>query len=157
MTSPTHWIVTSDERRAAMFSCRKVHGGRWHVEPHSSLENRWEDSHEHHRPSALGRGPSANAAQHFASTGHADEEEHRRFAREVEAWLAHAIKALGLTLVSVFAAPRFLGLLREDHAKLGGIVELHGGEFTRLRAQELAEHPAIRAVLDRVEVGAKPS
>lgn len=157
MTFPVHWIVTSDERRAALFSCRKVHGGRWHVEPHSSLENSWEDSKEHHRPSALGRGPTANAAQHFAVLGHEIQEEHLRFAREVEAWLARAVKEQKLTRVSVFAAPHFLGLLRDELGRLGNHVDLHGGELTRLRPHELAGHPAVRAVLERTGVGTETS
>ena len=51
--------------------------------------------------------------------------------------------------LTVFAAPRFLGLLR-GMAGLDGREELHAAELTHLSAQQLARHPAvIRAVTGR--------
>lgn len=143
------WIVTADERRATLFSCTKVAGARWYVDPQRTLENHWENYHEHHRPSALGRGPTANAAQHFASLGHEAEEEHKRFAREVRDWLHEALAELGVPKVDVVAAPRFLGVLRHEFQAPGGRIELHEGELTRLGPDELATHPIILSILPR--------
>jgi protein required for attachment to host cells len=145
-----HLIVTADERKATLFACTTVPGGRWHVASLRSIENKWEDYHEKHRPSALGRGPSASAAQHFASVKHEPEEEHRRFAREVGAWLKSEASRASAPHLSVFAAPRFLGLLRAELAGVRGRpeVELHEGELTRLQPHELATHPAIVRALE---------
>jgi hypothetical protein len=155
MTPGTHWFVTADGRRAALFSCHAVPGGRLHVDPLRHVENAHEAEHEHHRPLALGRGPSANAAQHFAGHGHADEEEQRRFAREVAAWLGDATRELRLDRVEVFAASRFLGLLRDEMGDLGGKAGLREGELAQLEPGELAEHPALRRALEAA-AGAGP-
>jgi protein required for attachment to host cells len=148
MTPHRHWIMTSDERCAILFLCQRVPPGHWHIEQRKSLENRWEHYHEAHRPSALGRGPSANAAQHFASLGHEVEEEHRRFAREVSDWLTHAITEFGVEHISIFAASRFLGLLRQELGDLGTQADLLEGELTRLRPSELSIHPAVVNALE---------
>ena len=148
MTRIAHWIMTADERHATLYSCQKVAGARWHIELHKAMENRWEDYRDHGRPSALGRGPTANAAQHFASLGHEEEEEHLRFAREVGDWLAHATKELGVDHISIFAAPKFLGLLRGELGRLNKKAELHEAELTRLRPSELVNHPAIVKALN---------
>jgi len=148
MTQKAHWIVTADERHTHLYSCQKVAGARWHIDQRKTLENRWENYHEHHRPYSLGRGPSANAAQHFASLGHEVEEEHRRFAREVSDWLTHAIKEFGVEHISIFAASRFLGLLRQELGDLSKQADLHEGELTQLRSHELSTHPAIVNALE---------
>jgi hypothetical protein len=148
--------VTADERHAALYSCKKTAGAVWHLDPLKTLENRWENYHERHRPSALGRGPTANAAQHFASLGHEVEEEHRRFARDVRDWLRLAIRALHVGRVSVFAAPHFLGLLREQLADMSGQADFHEAELTRLGAAELAGHQAIMNALDSPIGDARP-
>lgn len=147
MEARNHWIVAADGRRASLYSCRLVPGGRFQALTSRHIENGHEGEHEHHRPSLLGRGPSASAAQHFAGHGHSDEEEQRRFAREVANWLSNAAREFRMERVAVFAAPRFLGLLRTEMGDLGGRADLHEGELARLEAGELAEHPAVRRAL----------
>jgi protein required for attachment to host cells len=158
-----HWIVTCDERHAFLFCCQRVpalrlpDGGRhWHVEQQKHLKNRWEHYHEEHRPFALGRGPTANAAQHFASIGHEPEEEHRRFARQVADWLTQVMNELGVDRISIFAAPRFLGLLRQELGDLSKHVDLHEGELTRLQPHELSTHPAIVNALESLAAMHQP-
>lgn len=151
-----HWIVTADNRRASLFSCRKTPGGELNVEHVRTLENAHENEHEHHRPSSLGgaerRGTKTravgSAAPHSASPGHAVDEEQRRFAHEVAGWLDRASKELSVEGVAVFAAPHLLGLLRSQKGKIGATTELLEGELTHLRPHELAEHPAVRAAVE---------
>jgi hypothetical protein len=84
------------------------------------------------------------------SVGHGEEEEQRRFVREVVPWLKHASDELASQggRLTTFAAPKFLGLLREycgpaDAARL----DLREDELTHLLPHELAEHPAVRTAL----------
>lgn len=147
MKDHAHWIVTADARQATLYACQMAPDGHWHLAQQKTLENQWENYHEHHRPSALGRGPSTNAAQHFASSGHESEEEHRRFARQVGSWLTRAVDELGAEHVSIFAATRFLGLLREELGALSLHMDLHAVELTRLAPTELLSHPAVIRVL----------
>ena len=72
----------------------------------------------------------------------------RRFAREVADWLTHAVKELGVHHIGIFAASRFLGLLRQELGDLSKQADLHEGELTRLRPQELSTHPAIVHALE---------
>jgi protein required for attachment to host cells len=136
--------VTADGRRATLYWCEPTPGGNLHVEARGTLENEEAGNREHHRPSVLGRGPTLNAAQRPASFGHDDEEYARRFARRVPAWLGREVREGKMERVVVFAAPRFLGLLRGEVGNgLRGVAELEEAELTRLRAHELAEHPAV--------------
>jgi protein required for attachment to host cells len=152
MSAAEYLIATADGRTANLFACTVAPGGRWHCEPRGSIESEWEGYHEHHRPSLLGRGPSPSAAQHFAGTGHDEEEAERRFARDVRAWLGREAGAH----VTVFAAPRMLGLLRRDLGDAGGRVDLVEGELTRLRAGELVEQPAVRRALEQARTAQRP-
>jgi protein required for attachment to host cells len=156
MNPPHRWIVTADGRRATLFSCRSVPGGHIHVDPDDSIQNEWENSHEHQRPTLMGgserRGSigrsSAAAAPHSVSQGHTSEEEQERFAREVSTWLGRNVKSKETGRVCVFAAPHFLGLLR---AQVGDsdALEFYEGELTHLRPSELATHPAVVSALTR--------
>jgi protein required for attachment to host cells len=139
----THWFATADDKLARLFSCNSVHAGRRHVDEHDSLENPWLGQHERGRPSALGRGPTRNAAQHFASVGHGSEEERRRFAHDVASWLRQVAADRKLGRICIFAAPRMLGELRNEIGPDGGIFSLHEAELTHLAPEELAEHPGV--------------
>lgn len=154
MSPKPHWIVTADARHARMFELTKAPGaGGWHAQERRAIHSSHEDEHEHHRPSALGRGPVASEAQHFASWGHEAEEQRKRFARETAEWLSATLRHLRAEHVHVFAASQALGLLREeirrldDRAHLEPRLTLHESELTRLEASELATHPAIVASL----------
>jgi len=143
-------IITCDERAATAYDAWLVWPSRIHVEKRGELRSAWEDFHEHGRPSALGRGPSANAAQHFASEHREPLELARRFARDVVAWLdrEHAPHAAEGEL-PVFAAPRFLGQLRNAAGAGRNRFELLRGEFHALSAAQLAQEPAIEALVRR--------
>lgn len=136
-------IAVTDARKAALFSCGWDAKRRLVLEPVSQLQNPWEHEHEHGRPSVLGRGPSANASQHFASLGHEPEEEKQRFAREVATWLKAAPRSA--TRLVVFAAPGFIGRLRVECREPN--VDLRECELTRLTPDELTRHTAVLEAL----------
>jgi protein required for attachment to host cells len=151
-----HWIATADASRIALFTCRLSPGGDLRVEHARSLESPRREEHERHRPSLLAGARSCgtlnrsgtHAAPQAASSDRDDDEGQRRFARHIGAWLSHAARDLGAGQVSVFAAPRLLGLLREELERHPAVqADLHAGDFAHLRAAELAKHPAVRGVL----------
>lgn len=146
------WIVVADERTARLVSLERVPRGRWRGRERSSLESRWEDYHEHQRPSALG-GRSAPAHEHL-SPGFSEAEAHeerRRFARDVLEWIEQGRRSIvpdDEQPVTVFAAPGFFGVLREELERGDRHrPQVHELELTRLRPEDLAEHPAVRRAL----------
>ena len=139
-------IITADARRAYLHRCEGERDGRWRIERTATLENPWEDYHEHGRPSLLGRGPTANAAQHFASRGHEQEEEEARFARDIRNWVTHGIGGRESKHAIIFAPPRMLGHLREQLQGQAD-VELLEAELTPLTPAELERHPAVQSAL----------
>ncbi len=141
-------LFVVDSRTAHAFQCRRLESGTWKIDPLDSLTNQWEDYHEHGRPSSLGRGPTANAAQHFAGRGHESEEEVRRFARDAAEWIAGVLSAQNAPASHVFAASRFLSPLRTAFGSHAEQMSLHEGEFTRLRPGELAVEPAVVQALN---------
>jgi len=159
-----HWIVAADVRRAALFGCKRLPSGDLRLEPQDTIENAHESEHEHGRPVLRGGAEkpgspmrsSGHAAPHAVSAGHTAEEEETRFAREVGDWLRGVARALGPAApargsVTVFAPPRFLGLLRKHAGDLGAAVDLREGELAQVPPHELATHPA---VLEAVHAGA---
>lgn len=155
-TLTEHWIATADAARIALFVCRLSPGGDLRVDHARSLESPHREEHERHRPSLLaGAGSNGtlsrsgvHAAPQAASNDRDEDEDQRRFARHIGAWLSHAARDLGAGHVSVFAAPRLLGLLREELARHPAVrADLHPGEITHLRAAELAKHAAVRSVV----------
>ena len=147
-------VVVCDARSASRFRGTIDAPGRLHLAPAEGLPNHWIDFHEHHRPSALGMGPSANAAQHFAGIGHEPQELDRRFARDVGVWIKRLQSETRSVPMAVFAAPRFLGFLRDEIGPTANGLALYRGEFTSLRAGELAAHPTVRMLIKAlVETG----
>jgi hypothetical protein len=146
-------IVTCDERQATLFRGTSEPSGRLRLADAGMLLSRWLDFHERHRPAMLGYGPSANARQHFADEGHEREEASRRFAGEVAQWIRELAEHEPERRVIAFAAPRFLGNLRRaledrrDPRDRHGEMHLFRSELSRLRASELAAHPAVRALV----------
>ncbi len=143
-------LVVSDSRKASLFTGTLSHGAgdalpKVRVSLAGILESPWRDFHEHGRPSALGQGPSANASQHFAGTGHEEEEMERRFAHQVAAWIASRSAAAPEAVALAFAGPRFLGHLRAAIASTGCDIRLERGDLGWLRPAELGAHPAVRA------------
>ena len=143
-------LVVSDSRKASLFTGNAARIAddtlpKLRISLAGILESPWQDFHEHRRPSALGRGPSANASQHFAGTGHEEEEMERRFAHQVAAWIASRTAAAPEAVAVAFAGPRFLGHLRAAIASTGADIRLERGDLGWLRAAELGAHPAVRA------------
>lgn len=150
MSHTRQWFVTADGRRATLYRCEPTPGGRLHVEAERSLENEEVGLRDRRRPSILARGPSGTARP--APFARDEEEDTRRFAKRVTEWLGHEARRVNAERVVMFAAPRFLGHLRSDAgARLDGKARLVEAELTKLRAHELADHPAVRA-----EIGGRP-
>lgn len=140
------WFVAVDARQAKLFSIEPINSGvveRWHVDLRSTLDNTWLAVHEHHRPSALGRGPMANAAQRFASLGHEEEELHRRFARDIGGWIRQRINDHRIDALRVFAPPELMNLVRCETKGVGGSIALVECELATFSPGELALHPAV--------------
>ena len=152
----TRWVVTADGRQAALFRCRTTPALEFHLDHVRTLRNEHEADPEQHRPSQLGGAErkgdrnrsGARAAPHSASFDRETDEQRRRFAREMGEWLADATRELGAPYVSVVAAPRLFGLLREELPRHPNLhAELHEGELSHLGSAELASHPTVRGVL----------
>lgn len=152
---PVRWIAAADDRRAALYACNGVASGGWRLEKARSLESLWEDYHERHRPDVLGQGPAANAAQHFASRGHEEEEEEHRFAHDIAKWLGHAVEELKIDHIVAFAPFRLLSELRRLVADERGRFDWRAGEFAHLDATKLAAEPAVITALAKpiIETG----
>lgn len=150
-------IATTDSRAASLYAGSLESRGRLHLVHVGTLRSRWEDFHQSHRPDELGRGPSANAVQRPASLGHEPEELTRRFAREVSEWLHQAKDAAPDEPMAVFAAPRFLGYLRDALGPMSDGIALYRGEFTTLRTSELAAHPTVRLLAQSMRTESKAS
>ncbi len=148
--TPRLWVATVDARRASLYSWRRAPGGRLNLDEQRAIDNDEIGAHERRRPSMLSRGPTANAVHH-ADWGHQNEEEVRRFARRVLGWLEDARKADAVERICVFAPARMLGMLRQElnEAATDG-VELREGEFRKMPASEMAEHPALLDALGPV-------
>jgi len=146
---PSIRIITCDERSAAAYDAWLVWPARVHLEMRGELRSPWEDFHQRGRPLALGRGPSANAAQRFADERREPLELARRFARDVLAWIEREHAAPGRPAVTVFAAPRFLGQLRQAAGGARPGFELLRGEYHAMSVGQLAQEPAIDALVRR--------
>ncbi len=151
---PLH-IATTDARHASLYAGTLDARGRLHLTRRDTLHTPWEHFHEQRRPDALGRGPSASAVQRPASGGHEPEEMARRFARMVADWLHEAQRRSPDEPFAAFAAPRFLGLLRDALGPIGDGVALYRGEFTGLRVNELAAHPTVRLLAQMMRAEAR--
>ncbi|MDI9404758.1 MAG: host attachment protein [Limnohabitans sp.] len=145
MTKEHAVLAVCDARKGLLYDASFDDNGHLHLACMEQISSRWHNFHEHGRPDALGRGPSANAAQHFADTAQEPEEMDRRFARDLAAKFRDARVFSSLQPIVIFAAPRMLGALRHELSNDAGFM-LRRGELTRLRPSELASHPLVRAV-----------
>ena len=137
---------------AELMSCHRRVDGSIELTPDASLANRWNDFHEHGRPTMLGKGPSANASQRPASEGHEREEMRDRFVRDVADWIAGRVRARRAERVRLLAGPAMVGCLRREAERLakglGVEIDCREGEFTRLGPTELERHPAVVEALE---------
>ncbi len=155
MQSTPIQIFVCDARQASSFRGTFEWPERLTLDEGPTFVSQWEDFHDHHRPDvvgAIGVGGSSGAqrfaAQHGTRThavgqGHDSEELERRFAREVSAWINARIDAAPGLATAIFAAPRFLGTLRDESELTRSGVGLYRAEFVGLSADELAEHQTV--------------
>ncbi len=128
-----------DGGRGRLLKCSKVPPGRVHVEELDNIENQIEE-HEHGRPSPR-TGKSGNT---YASGGHEDEHQRRRFAKEVVAWIEKRADRIDKQAITMFAAPRFLGELRKLFSPaLVKRIREHRADLAQLSTSELAKHAAV--------------
>lgn len=140
-------IAVCDGRAATVLRATIAPPDRVHLEELAHFHNQWVGFHEHGRPSRLGQGPSANAAQHFADEHREPLEMRRRFARDTASWLRTMVANAPDAHLPVFVAPRFLGALRTELADQINGIELLRAELRGLRAHEIAAHPTVHALL----------
>ncbi len=145
---PIQWFVTADARRASLFSCRTIPLGRVHVDRVRHIESEFEESEDQFRPPAPPGVTAVDAAETHQEVDHRPEESDARFSRDVARWLGRAVRELEVDRVTVFVAPRFLSALRGSIGGLAVPFELREGEFTHLRAHELAEHATVLSALE---------
>ncbi|MDX2116336.1 MAG: host attachment protein [Planctomycetota bacterium] len=141
-----YWFVTADERVARLFSCTRTPAGTPHVYEIASIQNGHEMEHERGRPDMLSGGARAPGAggspfPHLAAWKDTEAEENRRFAREVSRWLTSESAERKFDRPRIFAASRFLGLLRKE---MPDGADLYEAELTRLQPGALAKHPAVK-------------
>ena len=132
-----------DGGRGRLLKCTRVAHGRLHVAEVSAIEND-DEEHEHGRPSPRS-GKSGNT---YASGGHEDEHQIRRFAKEVVGWIEEHAAQIDSRTIRLFAAPRFLGELRKLYSSsLTDRIDEHSVDLTRLTPAGLAKHPAVAELL----------
>lgn len=142
-------VVTADGSRARLLRGSLEWPGRLELEEIETLASAWEGFHEPGRPVLVPSGGGQFRVIHLKSANAAGGEEElaRRFAREVAAWMHERASEDPARRMVVLAAPRFLGLLRDELGPVGDGIALYRGEFTRLRANEVAAHPTVRALV----------
>ncbi len=149
-------VATVDERVARLYQVKPTMGKALDLTEVATLTNGHESEHERRRPDMMG-GPGVRSAPggsgiaggpHLATPSETGKEESRRFAREVAAWLVDRPERTDGRTLNVFAASRFLGMLREelDESKANHI-ELRQGEFAQMPVNELRTHSALIGAL----------
>lgn len=148
MPEDIYHIVTADGRVARLYAATPTPGGSVQLRQVETISNEHEGEHERRRPDMLD-GPGIRhapaglvaGAPHFASPRGTEEEEMRRFAREVARWVGRRLTDGGVT---IFAASRLLGMLREE---LGAGADLREAELAQMPVSELQDHPAVRGAV----------
>lgn len=133
-------VVVADARQARLFDCGFDERDRLRLSETDAVSNDHKADRERDRPTLLRRG-APNAPQHTSETGRTEEEEMRRFARELAGWIRRA--AQGRDAVGVFAGPRLLGMLRREFSGDGNKIDLREGDLTSFSEAELQDHPAM--------------
>ncbi len=137
------YFFVVDGGRARLLQCSRLPHGRIHVDEIEAIENHAEE-HEHGRPSPRS-GKSGNT---YASGGHEDEYQLRRFAKDVMAWIEKRADRVGDQAITLFAAPRFLGELRKLFSPIQAKrIREHQADLTQLSTADLAKHSAVADLL----------
>lgn len=149
-------VATVDERVARLYEARPTQGKALDLKEVATLTNSHENQHERGRPDMMG-GPGIRSAPggsgiaggpHLATPSETGKEESRRFAREVAAWLSDRPECADGQTLKVFAAARFLGMLRDEfEGAKANHIELKQGEFTQMPVSELRTHSALLGAL----------
>lgn len=137
------WFVLADAKKARLMRCDQTPLSRAHIETKEQMAYQWE-GHEHGRPTPLA-GKSANT---YAAVKHDQEEQLRRFAKQVAAWLDDQRQAHQIERLEVFAPPRFMAALRRAmEGPLAEAVREHDADLINLPLGQLHEHPAVRQLI----------
>ena len=137
------WVLLADGRKARLLRCSMTEWGRCRVEENGSIDN----SRQGREPA--GSGPLWKNATITFGIADSDDEDLRRFAREVVTWLERMMRELGIAKVHVLASGRFLGVLRKVRpARLARHRTLQRkANLMHLTAGKLAKHPVIRQLV----------
>ena len=138
------WVALADSQRAHLVQASSAPVDRCHVEHCDSITFDWV-GHEHGRPSPR----TGRNGKTYASAGHEDAENLRRFARQVANWLAETVDRYEIDRLVLFAPARFLGALRKSwNGRLSDRIEEHEGDLTGAPLSTLSKHPAIRNLVE---------
>ncbi len=148
----TRWVLVTDNRWARLVRLTKSAPTGWHADELKTMRSEWEEHHERHDQLLPDRNPRGDVPEHFPGWAHKKEEETRRFAHQVAAWLERLAGELEITKIAVFAPDHFLGPLRASWSpRIRSLVTEHAADLTHLRPQQLLEHPAIVPLLSPAE------
>jgi protein required for attachment to host cells len=137
------WLAVTDNRWAKLVHCTRTKGGRWHAEEVGIIQSGWEEHQNRDTPPSPGKKP-----EHSAGWAHKKEEETKRFAKEVAAWLEKQGHDRKITHFSVFAPDHFLGPLRANwSARLKPMIADQALDLTHLKVSELVDHPKVALIL----------
>lgn len=129
------WFALTDAKTCRLLSYSLTRRGKHHVDEYDAFENTLPEQ-EHARPMTN------------AGTTHNVEDNERRFAGEIVAWLQKRADQYEIDRLVIFAPPRMLGVLRmAPLGSLKGHVEELKGDLMRLNAGQLADHPMVRELL----------
>lgn len=144
MQSNIHaWIVIVDNGQGRLLRGSTAPPGRYHLELDDTITNT-EEEHQHGRPSPR----AGKAGNSYASRSRENEERMKRFARRVVEWLQHKTAALDIKHLSLFAPPRFLGVLRQAYpAQLAERLTEYEGDLGYMAPGDLVRHRAIAGIL----------
>ncbi|MFI4882203.1 MAG: host attachment protein [Phycisphaerales bacterium JB064] len=149
-------VAAVDERVARLYEAKPTLGKAIDLHEIASITNSHEREHERTRPDMMG-GPGIRSAPggsgiaggpHLATPAESSREESRRFAKEVANWLRDRPERTSGDQLCVFAASRFLGMLRDEFkGPNANHIELREGEYAQMPVRELREHSAFREAL----------
>lgn len=138
------WFALADEQQCRLLKCRLTRLGTPHVEMVERHENTW-PGHEYGRPMPL----RAKDGHSYAAAVRNEEEDANRYARELAPWIQERFAAHQLEHLTVFAPPRFLGVLRKTpFGEIEPKIDCRLGDLVNLSEGALAEHPRVRELID---------
>jgi protein required for attachment to host cells len=148
----TRWIALTDNRWGRLVRFQLTKEGRWHAEEVATVRSEWEEHQDRFDQSgqsnAVAKANAPDHAAHGHSWGHKKEEETKRFAHEIAAWLDRQSAELKIQHLAVFAPDHFLGPLRASWSKrLLPLLTEHAADLTHLKPALLGEHPTVAKIL----------